>query len=318
MLWGLFPAFWPLLDPAAPLEVLAHRVLWTAVLMAVVLTVLRGWGDVRGLGPRGWLATAAAAVFIAVNWGLFVCGVSVGLVVESALGYYMTPLVGVLFGVLVLRERLRPAQWVALGLAATAVVVIAVGNGTVPWLSMALACSFGIYGLFKATAPLPAAAGLTAEGLVLVVPAAVFLVVLELSGGGTFTGHGPWHLLLMLSAGPATALPLLLYGAAARRLPLTTLGVLLYVNPTLQFLWGVLVVGQPMAPARWAGSPSSGWRWWCSPSTCCDGDAHPRLSPPAPPCSRSASAAPRSPGTAAAPPARHARGRRTRRRSRGP
>jgi chloramphenicol-sensitive protein RarD len=253
VLWGMFPAFWPLLDPAAPLEVLAHRVLWTAVLMSLVLTVLRGWGDVRGLGVRGWLATAAAAVFIAVNWGLFIWGVSVGLVVESALGYYMTPLVGVLFGVLVLRERLRPAQWVALGLAATAVVVIAVGNGTVPWLSMALACSFGIYGLFKATAPLPAAAGLTAEGLVLVVPAAAFLVVLQLSGGGTFTGHGPWHLLLMLSAGPATALPLLLYGSAARRLPLTTLGVLLYINPTLQFLWGVLVVGQTMAPARWAG-----------------------------------------------------------------
>ncbi|WP_226358924.1 hypothetical protein [Pseudonocardia sp. ICBG601] len=159
MLWGLFPAFWPLLDPAAPLEVLAHRVLWTAVLMAVVLTVLRGWGDVRGLGLRGWLATAAAAVFIAVNWGLFIWGVSVGLVVESALGYYMTPLVGVLFGVL------GPA-----GAAAARAVGGAGAGGDgrrghrrrqrhVPWLSMALACSFGIYGLFKATAPLPAAAG---------------------------------------------------------------------------------------------------------------------------------------------------------------
>ncbi|MEJ8280641.1 EamA family transporter RarD [Pseudonocardia spirodelae] len=253
VLWGMFPAFWPLLDPAAPLEVLAHRVVWTAVLMSVVLTLLRGWPEVRRLGVRGWLVTAAAAVFIAVNWGLFIWGVSVGMVVEAALGYYMTPLVGVLFGVLVLRERLRPAQWTALGLAATAVVVIAVGNGTVPWLSIALAGSFGVYGLFKATAPLSAAAGLTAEGLVLVVPAAVFLLVLESAGAGTFVDHGPWHLLLMLAAGPATALPLLLYGSAARRLPLTTLGVLLYINPTLQFLWGVLVVGETMAPARWAG-----------------------------------------------------------------
>ena len=253
VLWGLFPAFWPLLDPAAPVEVLAHRIVWTAVLMSVVLTLMRGWGDLRGLGVRGWLATTAAAVVIAVNWGLFIWGVSVGRVVEAALGYYMTPLVGVLFGVVVLRERLRGAQWVALGLAVVAVAVIAVGNGTVPWLSMALACSFGVYGLFKATVRMPAAASLTAEGVVLVLPATLYLVLLESGGGGTLFSLGPWHLLLLLSAGPATALPLLLYGSAARRLPLSTLGVLLYINPTLQFLWGVLVDGEQMPPARWAG-----------------------------------------------------------------
>lgn len=253
VLWGLFPAFWPLLDPAAPVEVLAHRIVWTAVLMSVVLTVVRGWGDLRRLDLRGWCATAAAAVVIAVNWGMFIWGVSVGRVVEAALGYYMTPLVGVLLGVVVLRERLRTAQWIALGLAAVAVAVIAVGNGTLPWLSMVLATSFGVYGLFKATVRLPAAASLAAEGLVLVVPAVLWLVLLESTGEGTFVTLGPWHLLLMLSAGPATALPLFLYGAAARRLPLSTLGVLLYINPTLQFLWGVLVVGEDMSPARWAG-----------------------------------------------------------------
>ncbi|MBP2365710.1 EamA family transporter RarD [Pseudonocardia parietis] len=253
VLWGLFPAFWPLLDPATPVEVLAHRIVWTTVLMSVVLTVLRGWGDLRRLDVRGWLAMAAAAMFIAVNWGVFIWGVSVGRVVETALGYYMTPLVGVLLGVVVLRERLRVAQWAALGLAAVAVGVIAVGNGTVPWLSMTLACSFGIYGLFKATVRVPAAASLTAEGLVLLIPASIYLLVLESSGAGTFLELGPWHLLLMLAAGPATALPLLLYGSAARRLPLSTLGVLLYINPTLQFLWGVLVVGEQMSAARWAG-----------------------------------------------------------------
>ncbi|MBN9737349.1 MULTISPECIES: EamA family transporter RarD [unclassified Pseudonocardia] len=253
VIWGLFPAFWPLLDPAAPVEVLAHRIVWTAVLMSVVLTVLRGWSDLRRLDLRGWCATAAAAVFIAVNWGMFIWGVSVGRVVEAALGYYMTPLVGVLLGVVVLRERLRPMQWVALALAVVAVGVIAFGNGEVPWLSMVLAGSFGIYGLFKATVRLPAATSLTAEGLVLLVPATIYLLVLESAGSGTFVSLGPWHLLLMLSAGPATALPLFLYGSAARRLPLSTLGVLLYINPTLQFLWGVLVVGEAMPPTRWAG-----------------------------------------------------------------
>lgn len=253
VLWGLFPAFWPLLDPAAPIEVLAHRIVWTTVLMAAVLTVLRGWRELRGLDLRGWLATCAAALFIAVNWGLFIWGVSVGRVVEIALGYYMTPLVGVLLGVTVLRERLRAAQWAALALAAVAVLVIGIGSGTPPWLSMALACSFGIYGLLKATVRLPAATSLTAEGLVLVLPAAVYLVVLESSGAGTLFDLGPWHLLLMLSAGPATALPLLLYGVSARRIPLSTLGVLLYINPTLQFLWGVFAVGEDMPTVRWAG-----------------------------------------------------------------
>ncbi|WP_249266316.1 MULTISPECIES: EamA family transporter RarD [unclassified Pseudonocardia] len=191
VIWGLFPAFWTLLDPAAPVEVLAHRIVWTAVLMSVVLTVLRGWSDLRRLDLRGWCATAAAAVFIAVSWGMFIWGVSVGRVVEAALGYYMTPLVGVLLGVVMLRERLRPMQWVALALAVVAVGVIAFGNGEVPWLSMVLAGSFGIYGLFKATVRLPAATSLTAEGLVLLVPATIYLLVLESAGSGTFVSLGP-------------------------------------------------------------------------------------------------------------------------------
>ncbi|MFP5069390.1 EamA family transporter RarD [Pseudonocardia nantongensis] len=251
--WGLFPAFWPLLDPATPLEVLAHRILWTAVLMSGVLFALRGWRHLRGLGTRGWLAVTAASVVIAVNWGLYIWGVSVDLVVEAALGYYVSPLVSVLLGVLVLGERLRGAQWAALALAAAAVLVIAIGGGATPWLSLALAASFGCYGLLKATVPLPAAASLTAEGLVLVVPAAGFVLALQLLGAATFAELGPGHLLLMLAAGPATALPLLLYGASARRIPLSTLGVLMYLNPTLQFLWGVLVVGEEMPPSRWAG-----------------------------------------------------------------
>ena len=257
--WGLFPAFWALLEPATPTEVLAHRILWTALLMSVVLTAMRGWRHLRGIGPRGWLTVTAAAVLIAVNWGVFIYAVSIGHVVEAALGYYMTPLVSVLLAVLVLRENVGAAPWIALGLATAAVVVIAVGAGTAPWLSLVLAVSFGTYGLIKKTLgaaggrALPATASLTGEGLVLAPVAAAVVLGLELTRAGTFLDHGPWHLLLMLATGPVTALPLLLYGAAARRIPLATLGVLMYLNPTLQFLWGVLAVGERMPASRWAG-----------------------------------------------------------------
>lgn len=253
VIWGLFPAFWPLLDPAGPIEVLAHRILWTLVLMAGVLTVLGGWRDLRALSGRGWAMVSAAAVLIAVNWGLFIYGVAIGHVVEIALGYYIGPLVNVVLGVLVLRERPRPLQWVALGIATAAVVLISVGAGRVPWLGLGLAVSFGTYGLIKKTVPLASTASLTAEGIVLGLPAAALLAVLEATGAGTLTGHGVWHIALLVAAGPVTAVPLLLYGAAARRIPLTTLGTLMYLTPTLQFLWGVLVVGEAMPAERWAG-----------------------------------------------------------------
>lgn len=251
--WGLFPAFWPLLDPAGPIEVLAHRILWTLVLMALVLLLLRGWGEVRTLSVRGWTMVAAAAVLIAANWGVFIYGVAIDQVVEIALGYYTSPLFSVLLGVVVLRERPRPAQWTALGIAAGAVVLISHGNGRVPWLGLVLGVTFGLYGLLKKTMPLTASAGLTAEGVVLGPLAAVLLVSLQLAGTGTLTGHGGWHVVLLVLAGPVTAIPLLLYGAAARRIPLTTLGVLMYLTPTLQFLWGVLVIDEPMPAERWVG-----------------------------------------------------------------
>jgi chloramphenicol-sensitive protein RarD len=253
VLWGFFPAFWPLLDPATPMEVLAHRILWTLVLMAAVLPLVRGWRDLRGLSVRGWVTVTAAALCIAGNWGLFIYGVAIDRVVEIALGYYMSPLCSVLLGVLVLRERPRHLQWLALTTAAMAVLVISFGNGQVPWIGIGLGVSFAVYGLLKKTVPLPAAAGLTAEGVVLAPLAGVFIVIMQLAGTGTLVDHGWAHALLLTAAGPVTAAPLLLYAAAARRLPLTTLGTLLYITPTLQFLWGVLVVGEPMPPARWIG-----------------------------------------------------------------
>ena len=253
VLWGVVPLFWPFLAPAAPLEVLAHRILWTLVFMAVVLAVVGGWRAVRGLSARGWAMIAAASTLIAVNWGLFIYAVSVNHVVEVALGYYVGPLVRVFLGVLVLRERLRALQWVALGLAAVAVVVIAVGDGRVPWLGLGLAVSFSLYGLIKKTVPLPATASLTAEGVVLAPVALAYLVALQVAGTGTVFDHGAGHVLWLLSSGPVTAVPLLLFGAAARRIPLTTLGTLQYIGPTLQFVLGVAVLGEVMPLERWVG-----------------------------------------------------------------
>lgn len=252
-MWGLFPAFWPLLAPAAPVEVLAHRIAWTAVLMIVVISVARGWRELRSLRPRGWAMAAAAGTLIAANWGVYIYAVFTGQVVEAALGYFMSPLVSVLLGVLVLRERLRRVQWAAVALGFAAVVVIGVEAGHLPWLALTLALSFGLYGLIKRTIPLSSTAGVTAETLVLGPLAIAVVVAYEATGAGTLTGHGVGHVLLLVAAGPVTAAPLLLYGLAARRVTLSTIGVLMYLNPVLQFSWGVFVVHEPMPATRWIG-----------------------------------------------------------------
>jgi chloramphenicol-sensitive protein RarD len=253
LLWGVFPAFFHLLASTSPVEVLAHRVLWTLVLMAVILATVRGWGALRRLSRRGWAMVTAAAVLIAVNWGLFIYATAIGQIVEVALGYYIGPLVSVLLGVLVLRERLRGLQWIAVGIAAVAVLVIAVGDGRMPWIGLGLAVSFSLYGLIKKTVPLPATASLTAEGVVLAPLAVVYIVFVQLAGTGSLTGHGAGHVALLVATGPVTAVPLLLFGAAARRIPLTTLGTLQYLAPTLQFLLGVVVYGEVMPAERWIG-----------------------------------------------------------------
>jgi chloramphenicol-sensitive protein RarD len=218
-----------------------------------VISVLRGWSQLRALRPRGWAMVSAAGVLITVNWGLYIYAVFAGHVVEAALGYFVSPLVSVLLGVVVLRERLRVVQWVAVGLGATAVVVITIEAGRLPWIALGLASSFGVYGLLKSMIPLSATAGVAAESLVLAPFAIAVVVAFEVSGAGTLTGHGVGHVLLLIVSGPVTAVPLMLYGAAARRVPLSTIGVLMYLNPILQFLWGVLVVGEAMHPTRWIG-----------------------------------------------------------------
>lgn len=253
LIWGAFPIFFGLLAPAGSLEVLAHRMVWTVLLMLGVLAVLGRLGSLRGLGRRTWALVAAATVAIAINWGVYIYAVVSGHVVEAALGYFVNPLVSVLLGVVLFRERLRPAQIAALALAAIAVVIITVDYGRPPIVALTLALSFALYGVIKKVVPLDPRTSLTAEGVVAAPFAIGFLIVLAVTGAGTFFAHGAGHSLLLMAAGPVTAVPLLLFGVAAQRIPLTTLGILQYLTPALQMVWGVAVMHEVMPPSRWAG-----------------------------------------------------------------
>lgn len=255
LLWGLFPLYWPLLKPAGAVEVLAHRIVWSLVVVVVLLAVLRRTASLRAVvrdRSRMWRLTLAAVV-IAVNWGTYIWGVTNGHVLDTSLGYFVNPIVTVLLGVLVLGEQLRRLQWVALALAALAVVVLTVEAGAPPWIALVLAFSFGTYGLLKKTAGVGAVEGLGVETLVLLVPAGAYLALLTSAGGNTFGGLGAGHAVLLALSGLVTAVPLLLFGAAATRVPLTTLGLLQYLAPTIQFLLGTLLFGEPLSTGRLAG-----------------------------------------------------------------
>ncbi len=255
LLWGVFPLYFRQLEPAGGLEIVAHRVLWSVVFVALLLTVIRRWRLVPPVvvDRRTMLVLSAAAVLIAVNWLVYVVAVNSGHVVEASLGYFINPLVSVLLGIVFFAERLRPMQWTAVGIATVAVVVLTVDNGRPPWIALALAGSFGLYGLMKKLVRVEAAPGLFVETVVLLVPAAVFLVFLHGRGEGTASSEGTGHLLLLMSTGIATAIPLLLFAAASRRVPLSTMGLLQYVTPLLQLAVGVFVFSEPMPPARLAG-----------------------------------------------------------------
>ncbi|MDH2426826.1 EamA family transporter RarD [Sphaerisporangium sp. TRM90804] len=254
-IWGLFPLYWPLLKPSSAVEILAHRVVWSLVAVVAVLVVRRHWSWFRGLArePRKLALLALAAALVSVNWGVYIYAVNAGHVVESALGYFINPLVSVLFGVLIFRERLRPWQWAAVGLGALAVIVLTVDHGRPPWVALTLAMSFGSYGLVKKTANVGAAESLTVETLVLLLPALGYLAFLSAQGTSTFGDHGVGHAALLAGAGLVTAIPLMFFTSAAIRVPLTVLGLLQYIAPILQFLCGLLVFHEVMPASRWAG-----------------------------------------------------------------
>jgi len=252
-LWGIFPAFFSMLKPATPLELLAHRVLWTCVFMAVVLLITRRVGDLRSISPSNWRLLACASALISTNWLIYVYAITSGHVVDAALGYFINPLVNVLLGVVIFGERLNRAQMVAVLLAVTAVVALFFGVGGNPLIGLGLALSFGLYGVVKKIVPTDPRASVAAESAIAAPFAVVFIIALQFSGQGQFTNHGSGHLALMLLCGPVTAVPLLLFAAAAQRLPLVTLGLLQYVSPSLQLTWGILVGHEPMPLARWLG-----------------------------------------------------------------
>jgi chloramphenicol-sensitive protein RarD len=253
VLWGLFPLYWPLLEPAAPVEILAHRIVWSLVFLAAILALTSGFGWVRGLGRRRTGLLALAAVLITVNWGMFIYGVNSGHVVETSLGYFINPLVTVALAVGVLGERLRPAQRAAVTIAAVAVTVLTLDLGRPPWIALTLAFSFGLYGLVKKRAGVDGTQSLAIETALLVAPAVAYLLVLGADGRGTFTSEGPGHVLLIAGGGIVTAIPLMLFGAAAIRIPLTSLGLLQYLTPVMHFAIGVLLYGEPMPLSRLAG-----------------------------------------------------------------
>ena len=253
LMWGLFPAFFPLLQPASPTEILAHRFVWTLVFMLLLLAAVRGLKQMRTITGRQWAIVTAAALLISVNWGLYIYAVNNDHVADAALGYFINPLVSVLLGVIVLRERLRRLQLMSVGVATLAVVVLTVALGSPPIISLGLAFSFGFYGLVKKQVRLTPTQSLTAETLVLAPVGLIYLWFLQSQGSNTFVQFGVGHALLLVTAGVVTALPLLCFARAAQELSLTSLGMIQYITPVLQMLWAVFVTHEHIAPARWVG-----------------------------------------------------------------
>ena len=255
VIWGAFPLYWPLLEPAGALEIMSHRVLWCVVAMVVLTVAGRRVPQLRAvLGDRRtMLLLALAASVITINWSMYIWGVNNGRVVETALGYFINPLVTVLMGVFVLAERLRPLQWAAMALAALAVVVLTIDYGRPPWVALVLAGTFGTYGLPKKQANVGAVESLTVETLLIAPFALSYLGWLVLHAESHFAAEGITQSGLFVFSGLLTAIPLLLFGAAATRVPMVTLGLLQYLAPVLQFALGVVVLREDMPPGRWIG-----------------------------------------------------------------
>lgn len=256
IIWGLLPLYWRALHGVPALEILAHRIVW-ALVIALALVGLRrgGWAWLRAAlaSPRTLATFSLSAVLLTINWGVYIWAVNAGHVVETSLGYFINPLLNVLLGVLFLRERLRLGQGIAVAVALCGVLYLTLQLGAPPWIALCLAGSFGLYGLLRKTAALGSLEGMTIETLLLAAPALVYLIWLELGGSGVFLRGGAATSLLLVGAGAATATPLLLFAAGARRLTLTTMGILQYIAPTLQFTLGVTLFGEPLTAQRLIG-----------------------------------------------------------------
>ena len=254
VLWGLFPLYWPLLEPANPWEIVAHRAVWTLVFCAIVLGISKQIHSTIAIlkSPKKVIGLLATTVLISINWITYIWAVNHGHVVEAALGYYINPLIIIAFGVILLREKLRPLQWVAVAIAAIGVLVLTIDYGRLPWVAISLALSWGSYGLVKKKLNLGALEGLAIETLISFIPYVGYLIYLGQQGTGQF-GHKPLLTILLISAGAVTAIPLLLFNGSTTRLPYSTIGLLQYITPTIQFSIGVWLRHEDMPTARWIG-----------------------------------------------------------------
>lgn len=256
-LWGLLPIYFFVLQPAGAVEIVANRVVWSLIFCALLITVTRSWhGLISAFKNRSVFGTLGiAAGLIAVNWLTYTFGVTTGQAVEASLGYFINPIVSVLLGVIVLREKLRPLQWTAIGMGVLAVIVLAIGYGAVPWIALTLAFSFGLYGFTKKKvgSRVDAISSLSIETVVLAPIAVGVMLWLDATGTATLLTEGPGHFWIIAASGVITAVPLIFFGAAARRLPLTTIGLLQYLAPVLQFLLALLVLHEEMPFERWIG-----------------------------------------------------------------
>jgi chloramphenicol-sensitive protein RarD len=254
VMYGLFPLYWPLLEPANPLEIVSHRAVWTLIFCLIVLAISKQVKSTIVIlkNPRQMLGLLSTTLLISVNWLTYIWATNNGHVVEAALGYYITPLLIIAFGVVLLREKLRPLQWVAVSIAAIGVLILTLDYGRLPWVGITLALSWGTYGLVKKKLGLGALDGLALETLISLIPYGFYLLYLGRQGTGQF-GHAPLLTILLISAGAITAIPLLLFNGSANRLPYSTIGLLQYITPSLQFAIGVWVRHEDMPTARWVG-----------------------------------------------------------------
>jgi chloramphenicol-sensitive protein RarD len=254
-LWGLFPIYWKLLHHVPALQLLSHRILWSFVSLCCVIVVRRQWRSFGTalLKPRVLPVYFFAAGLVSINWLIYVWAVNAGFIIQTSLGYFINPLLSVLMGVIFLHERLRPWQWVPVGLAGIGILYLTYSYGTLPWIALALAFSWGVYGLVKKIAPLGSLHGLTLETGILLLPVLVYLVYAGSSGQGAFRHGGIQSDLLLVGAGLVTTGPLWLFASAVQRIPLTAVGILQYIAPTIQFLIGVLVYREPFTGAQFIG-----------------------------------------------------------------
>ena len=254
-LWGLFPIYWKLLQQVPALQVIGHRIAWSFVLLIVVILLTKQWKEFRSaaLTPKTLGIYSIAAVLLSVNWLVYVWGVNAGFIIETSLGYFINPLLSVLLGVVFLRERLRPAQWLPVGLAAAGVIYLTLAYGRLPWIALSLAFSFGIYGLVKKLAPLGSLYGLTLETAIVLPMALLYLLVVDFTGTGAFLHQGALTDILLIGTGVVTSIPLLLFASAARQIPLTVIGILQYIAPTIQFLIGVFLYDEAFDQSRLIG-----------------------------------------------------------------